>query len=85
MRQEIPIVAKEATFLISLAAEEFIRRLCEAGQQVAHREKRSTVQHRDIGQVYYTNSCDGETNPRFHNAAAVVRKADEFMFLEGME
>ncbi|KIM43301.1 hypothetical protein M413DRAFT_444120 [Hebeloma cylindrosporum] len=60
--KEIPIVAKEATFLISLATEEFIRRLCEAGQQVAHREKRSTVQHRDI--------------------AAVVRKADEFMFLE---
>jgi len=52
MRQEIPIVAKEATFLISLAAEEFIRRLCEAGQQIADREKRSTVQHRDIGQVH---------------------------------
>jgi len=39
-----------------------IKRLCEAGQQVAHREKRSTVQHKDI--------------------ATVVRKADEFLFLE---
>ncbi|KAF9561347.1 hypothetical protein CPC08DRAFT_610871, partial [Agrocybe pediades] len=60
--KEIPIVAKEATYLISLATEEFIKRLCEAGQQVAHREKRSTVQHKDI--------------------ATVVRKADEFLFLE---
>jgi len=63
MRQEIPIVAKEATFLISLAAEEFIRRLCEAGQQIADREKRSTVQHRDIGQVYCIYSCNGNTHP----------------------
>lgn len=49
--QEIPIVAKEATFLISLATEEFIKRLCQAGQQVAHYEKRSTIQHKDIGTV----------------------------------
>ncbi|KAF8967078.1 histone-fold-containing protein [Flammula alnicola] len=60
--KEMPIVAKEATFLISLATEEFIKRLCEAAQQVAYKEKRSTVQHKDI--------------------AMVVRKADEFLFLE---
>ena len=47
--QEIPIVAKDATFLISLATEEFIKRLCKASQNVAEREKRATVQHRDIG------------------------------------
>lgn len=47
--QEIPIVAKDATFLISLATEEFIRRLTEAGKMVADREKRATVQHKDIG------------------------------------
>lgn len=28
-----------------------IKRLCEAGHQVAHREKRSTVQHKDIGEI----------------------------------
>ena len=47
--QEIPIVAKEATFLISLATEEFVKRLCQASQRVAEREKRATVQQRDIG------------------------------------
>ncbi|KAF8908995.1 histone-fold-containing protein [Gymnopilus junonius] len=60
--KDIPIVAREATFLIAVATEEFIKRLTEAGQQVAHREKRATVQHRDI--------------------ATVVRRADEFLFLE---
>ena len=47
------MVARDATVLISLATEEFIKRLVEAGQKVAEREKRSTVQHRDIG----TLSC----------------------------
>ncbi|KAK2459648.1 hypothetical protein APHAL10511_008293 [Amanita phalloides] len=60
--KEIPIVAKDATFLISLATEEFIKRLCQASQRAAEREKRATVQYRDI--------------------ATVVRKADEFLFLE---
>jgi Histone-like transcription factor (CBF/NF-Y) and archaeal histone len=45
------MIAKDATFLISLATEEFIKRLSEAGQRVAEREKRSTVQHKDIGAV----------------------------------
>ncbi|KAI0061667.1 histone-fold-containing protein [Artomyces pyxidatus] len=60
--KELPMVAKEATFLISLATEEFIRRISEASQRVASREKRITVQQKDI--------------------ASVVRKADEFLFLE---
>jgi DNA polymerase epsilon subunit 4 len=47
------MVAKEAAFLISLATEEFIKRLSEASYHVAHREKRVTVQQRDIG----TMSC----------------------------
>jgi histone H3/H4 len=42
------MVAKEATFLISLATEEFIKRLSLASQQVAAREKRAVVQQRDI-------------------------------------
>lgn len=42
-------MAKEATFLIAVATEEFIKRLTEAGQHVAHKEKRTTVQHKDIG------------------------------------
>lgn len=56
------MVARDATLLISLATEEFIRRFCQASQRVAEREKRQTVQHRDL--------------------ATVVRKADEFLFLE---
>ncbi|RDB17967.1 putative transcription factor C16C4.22 [Hypsizygus marmoreus] len=60
--KDIPIIAKDATFLISLATEEFIKRLCEAGKRVAEREKRATVQHKDL--------------------ATVVRKVDEFLFLE---
>jgi len=60
--KEIPIIAKDATFLISIATEEFIKRLSQAGHSVSEREKRSIVQHRDI--------------------ATVVRRADEFLFLE---
>ncbi|KAL0578958.1 hypothetical protein V5O48_003050 [Marasmius crinis-equi] len=60
--KDIPIIARDATFLISLATEEFIKRLCQEGQRIAEREKRSTVQSKDL--------------------ATIVRKADEFMFLE---
>ncbi|KAH8998563.1 histone-fold-containing protein [Lactarius akahatsu] len=49
--KELPIVAKEATFLISLATEEFIKRISEASHRIAHREKRVTVQQRDIASV----------------------------------
>ncbi|EAU85923.2 hypothetical protein CC1G_02946 [Coprinopsis cinerea okayama7 len=49
--KDIPIVAKDATFLISLATEEFIRRITEAGARVANRENRTTVQGRDIASV----------------------------------
>ncbi|KAF9534512.1 hypothetical protein CPB83DRAFT_756459 [Crepidotus variabilis] len=59
---EIPIVAREATFLISVATEEFIMRLCEAGLDVAEKENRTTVRYEDI--------------------ATVVRRADEFLFME---
>ncbi|KAI0300259.1 hypothetical protein BC826DRAFT_992332 [Russula brevipes] len=38
--KELPTVAKEAAFLISLATEEFIKRLSEASHHIAHREKR---------------------------------------------
>ncbi|KAG1877032.1 hypothetical protein C8R48DRAFT_745479 [Suillus tomentosus] len=47
--KELPIVARDATFLISLATEEFIRRLSEACQKLAEREKRTTVQQKDVG------------------------------------
>ncbi|KAJ8586789.1 histone-fold-containing protein [Rhizopogon salebrosus TDB-379] len=60
--KELPIIARDATFLISLATEEFIRRLSEACQKLAEREKRATVQQKDI--------------------ASVVRRAEEFMFLD---
>ncbi|KIM51358.1 hypothetical protein SCLCIDRAFT_12145 [Scleroderma citrinum Foug A] len=45
---DLPMVAQDVTVLISLAAEEFIKKLAEASQKVAEREKWSTGQHRDI-------------------------------------
>ncbi|KAK7056635.1 hypothetical protein VNI00_002352 [Paramarasmius palmivorus] len=60
--KDIPIIAKDATFLISIATEEFIKRFIQAGHQAAEREKRTTVQVKDL--------------------ATIVRKADEFLFLE---
>lgn len=50
-----------------------------------HIEKRDQLCNIEILVRFIVHKTDGETNPRFHNAAAVVRKADEFMFLEGME
>ncbi|THV04466.1 hypothetical protein K435DRAFT_649350 [Dendrothele bispora CBS 962.96] len=46
--KDIPIMARDATFLISLATEEFIKRLTQAGQRVAEKEKRTTVQNKDL-------------------------------------
>ncbi|KIJ54907.1 hypothetical protein M422DRAFT_775107 [Sphaerobolus stellatus SS14] len=46
--KELPSCNKEAVFLISVATEEFIKRLSQAGQQQANREKRSTVQRKDV-------------------------------------
>ena len=43
------MVSKEAVLLISLATEEFIRRLSEASHMLAVRENRLTVQRKDIG------------------------------------
>jgi histone H3/H4 len=47
--QDLPIVAKEATFLVSIATEDFIKRITEASRRLAERERRSTVQRKDIG------------------------------------
>lgn len=44
-------MAREATHLVSLATEEFIKRLCEAGYRYAERDKRSTVQQKDLANV----------------------------------
>ncbi|KAI5988415.1 hypothetical protein EDD15DRAFT_2165466 [Pisolithus albus] len=49
--KDLPMVARDATFLISMATEEFIKRLAQASQKVAEREKRSTVQQRDVAAV----------------------------------
>ena len=73
-------MAKEATFLISLATEEFVKRICQASQRIAEREKRATVQQRDIGTSRFASR---DIMAKIHNAATVVRKADEFIFLEG--
>ncbi|KAJ7069996.1 histone-fold-containing protein [Mycena amicta] len=60
--KEITLVAKEATFLVACATEEFMKRFAEAAMAQAEREKRTTLQYKDM--------------------ATVVRKADEFLFLE---
>ncbi|KAF8650136.1 hypothetical protein AX16_005372 [Volvariella volvacea WC 439] len=78
--KDIPIVAKDATFLISLATEEFIKRLAGHAQRVAERENRATVQHKDIGArtTFWHLACLlNEVLP-----ATVVRREDEFLFLE---
>ncbi|KAG6372857.1 hypothetical protein JVT61DRAFT_7291 [Boletus reticuloceps] len=62
--QELPMVAKDATLLISLATEEFIKRLSQACQRLAEGDKRATVQQKDV--------------------ANIVRRVDEFLFLEEM-
>ncbi|KAL4251506.1 hypothetical protein ABKN59_005053 [Abortiporus biennis] len=49
--KELPIVAREATYLISLATEEFIKRIAEESSLVAQRESRVTVQYKDIANV----------------------------------
>ncbi|KAF8517421.1 histone-fold-containing protein, partial [Hysterangium stoloniferum] len=46
--KELPSCNKEAVFLISVATEEFIKRLGQAGQQQATKAKRSTVQRKDV-------------------------------------
>lgn len=43
------MVSKEAVLLISLATEEFIMRISEASHRLAARDKRATVQRKDIG------------------------------------
>ena len=42
------MVQREAVFLISRAAEEFVARIAEASQAVAAREGRATVQAKDL-------------------------------------
>jgi DNA polymerase epsilon subunit 4 len=79
--QEIPIIAKDATFLISVATEEFIKRLCEAARANALKEKRATVQQKDLGPLFTNVMLSSDLHISF--SAAVVRRADEFLFLEG--
>jgi DNA polymerase epsilon subunit 4 len=79
--QEIPIIAKDATFLISVATEEFIKRLCEAARANALKEKRATVQQKDLGPFFTNVILPSDSHISF--SAAVVRRADEFLFLEG--
>lgn len=45
---QLPMVSREALFLISVATENFIGRLTQAGQRVADRQSRATIQERDI-------------------------------------
>ncbi|KAH9891727.1 histone-fold-containing protein [Cubamyces lactineus] len=46
--RDLVMVQREAAFLISRATEEFIGRFAEAAQKLAERERRTTVQAKDI-------------------------------------
>ncbi|KDQ09901.1 hypothetical protein BOTBODRAFT_36716 [Botryobasidium botryosum FD-172 SS1] len=46
--KELAGMSKEATYLISVATEEFIKMLAQSGHQQAAREKRTTVQYKDM-------------------------------------
>jgi len=46
--KELAGMSKEATYLISVATEEFIKLLAQSGHQQAAREKRTTVQYKDM-------------------------------------
>ncbi|EJC97954.1 uncharacterized protein FOMMEDRAFT_114740 [Fomitiporia mediterranea MF3/22] len=49
--KELPIVAKEAVFAISIATEEFIKRIAAASQRQAERDHRTIVQRKDLAVV----------------------------------
>ncbi|KAF5360619.1 hypothetical protein D9756_004828 [Leucocoprinus leucothites] len=49
--KDIPVVARDAVFLIALAAESFIMELASAAHRVAVKENRATVHHKDIATV----------------------------------
>ncbi|KAI0657344.1 histone-fold-containing protein [Cubamyces menziesii] len=46
--KDLVMVQREAAFLISRATEEFIGRFAEAAQKLAERERRTTVQAKDV-------------------------------------
>jgi len=74
------MVLREATVLISLATEEFIKRFIQAIHRVAEKERRSTLQPRDVGRC---PNIFGYGKPDRCLTAMVVNKVDEFTFLEG--
>lgn len=73
-------MAKEATFLIARAAEEFIIRMSQETYQVAAREKRTILQERDISELFQS-VC--RTCLRIRSAGTVVRKNEEYWYLRG--
>ena len=81
--QELIMVQREAAFLISRATEEFIQRIAEAAQQVAERERRSTVQAKDLGESSLILSYLLALISSSRCSVTSVRRADEFAFLEG--
>ena len=55
------MVQREAAFLIARATEEFVHRLSEAAQSAAARERRTTVQAKDLSTYspFYLRNNDG--------------------------
>jgi hypothetical protein len=74
------MVSREAAFLISLATEEFIKRIVAETRKVAVRDKRSILQQKDLGIV---GSFPLRSTNKSCHLATVVRRVDEFVFLDG--
>ncbi len=74
------MAAREATYLISLATEEFIKHIAEESGIVASRENRVTVQYKVIGSssISALSNILSDLSP-----ASVVRRVEKFMFLDG--
>lgn len=81
----MPTVVREAQFLIALAAEEFLKRYSESLYNLASRDRRTTVQYKDNGVSLNLGTCvKCQYDLDDCSSATLVRKADEFLFLEGL-
>lgn len=74
-------MAKEAVFLVSMATEKFIARIAESAKSQAGREKRSTVQRKDI--CWSIHKLEGIEITHM-GSVTVIRREDEYFFLTGL-
>ena len=66
------MVQREAAFLIARATEEFVHRIAEAAQRAAARERRTTVQAKDLGACSATLRCPRQVYTDISSFAAAL-------------